>query len=290
LLYKDDQDDLITLANDQDLAEVIKMQGTLLRLLLEEVILPASADSVPPPVDEQRSYTPPPWDLVESKLEIRMRKQEEREQRKAIRLEKQKLRQEQQAKKELAREMRGKGRSRGRPAVVAVAPTVQAPAPVPAPVPLVYPTYYSDSYKGCFDGNGMVEMEDGSKKKVKEVQPGDVVRTEFGAHAVAKVTRSPVLAERPLVVFNDILLTRKHPVFVDGKWHRPTDVGTIKTVWIDYWYNFELEGGSNHEDHAVWINDVLVATLGKDVGFADTNEEWGSGYWKHNQQCDEHNM
>ena len=79
-------------------------------------------------------------------------------------------------------------------------------------------------------------------------------------------------------------LTIGHPVLINGEWKCPFEICSTQKLFVDFWYNFELEGGPyvpqlNYcrlcclqiRDHSVVINGLVLATLGKecDCRFSD---------------------
>lgn len=64
-------------------------------------------------------------------------------------------------------------------------------------------TFYDfcDSGGCCFTGDSLVTMADGSRKRIDEVMPGDLVKTPFGFSEVDWI-RLPKLADRPLLAMS----------------------------------------------------------------------------------------
>jgi hypothetical protein len=50
-----------------------------------------------------------------------------------------------------------------------------------------------------------------------------------------------------------------HPVFYEGTWTHPANIGRIERVYTDAIYNFVLDGG-----HTLDINGITTCTLGHD--------------------------
>jgi Mg-chelatase subunit ChlD len=129
----------------------------------------------------------------------------------------------------------------------------------PAYAPSALIAQISSSSIGCFDGNSMIEIADGTKVPVKNVQPGTMVYTPFG-HAQVKVAikiRVPN-GKTDLVKVNDMLITPWHPIRANGTWvfpkeHSPDTYGTHD---CDFVYNLVLDS-----IHIVNINGVGVCTL-----------------------------
>eukprot|EP00771_Trimastix_marina_P003626 gnl/Trimastix_PCT/493.p1 GENE.gnl/Trimastix_PCT/493~~gnl/Trimastix_PCT/493.p1 ORF type:complete len:378 (+),score=106.51 gnl/Trimastix_PCT/493:114-1247(+) len=142
------------------------------------------------------------------------------------------------------------------------------------------------SYNICVDGEGLVSMADGSEKPVKELRPGDRVRSEFGDSTLARVLRQEIHGPKPLVAWRGFLITPCHPLQHEGAWYHPEELAAPERRHIDSLYNLELGDDARATgDHAVRINGVLVATLGKDVGprlkarKPQLDSAYGTGYW-----------
>ncbi|KAH3759430.1 hypothetical protein Pelo_8755 [Pelomyxa schiedti] len=138
----------------------------------------------------------------------------------------------------------------------------------------------------CFLGDGIVQMADGSTKKVADITVGDEITTETGSsRRITRISYDPVMAETKVIFLNGLGLTTGHPVFASGEWTHPFEIKPVETHYVEGWYNFELEGGPNVTDHSVIINGLVLATLGKDCGDRMTSG-WpkhdilfGRGYW-----------
>ncbi len=118
---------------------------------------------------------------------------------------------------------------------------------------------YNNTSGGCFRGDGLVRMSDGSSKRVDCIRKGDHV---FGGKVMV-VTKYACLHNRiSLVKINNLWLTPYHPVLINGKWKFPIDVAKIEECECEYVYNFAL-----HSGHIMSIGDVNCVTLGH--GFTD---------------------
>ncbi|KAH3723301.1 hypothetical protein Pelo_17995 [Pelomyxa schiedti] len=141
-------------------------------------------------------------------------------------------------------------------------------------------------FQKCFTGDGKVAMGNGTKKYVKDIVVGDIVATEATPKSVVKVEVLKVNSVTPMCWIGDTWLTPGHPISVNGNWIHPFETVSVQEIFITELFNFELEGGPLSPNHSVWINDVLVCTLGKDCGTRITtgwpraNEIYGTGYWR----------
>ncbi|KAH3743864.1 hypothetical protein Pelo_14740 [Pelomyxa schiedti] len=140
-------------------------------------------------------------------------------------------------------------------------------------------------FRKCFTGEGSVTMADGSEKKVCDVQIGDHVKTESGIKTVCLVEMKTVEKVIPMCEVGGVWLTPGHPVFMGGIWTHPFEISPIVNKFVSYLFNFELSGGPLSPDHSIWINNLLVCTLGKDCGtrivrgWPKADEQAGTGYW-----------
>jgi len=135
---------------------------------------------------------------------------------------------------------------------------------------------------GCFNGDAVVRLADNSHMKVSQLISGDLVSTEKGTRKIDRVVCFPVYAATPSVLVNGVLFSKLHPIFDSGKWNHASSLAPVADHFVDCWYNLELEGGATINDHSVWVNNMLVATLGKSIPeFGPANDaKWGTGYWQ----------
>ncbi|KAH3759343.1 hypothetical protein Pelo_8821 [Pelomyxa schiedti] len=145
--------------------------------------------------------------------------------------------------------------------------------------------YEESKFRKCFTGDGIVSMGDGSYKKAKAVCAGDIVKTESGIKRVTRIEVKRVNGIIPMCEVYGVWLTPGHPVFVGGMWTHPFEISQVVQRYVSELFNFELSGGPLSPDHSVWINNLLVCTLGKDCGtrivsgWPKADDEAGTGYW-----------
>lgn len=82
---------------------------------------------------------------------------------------------------------------------------------------------------GCFTGDTLVLMSDGTEKPIQDIQPGDTILTrasETDAMLVpARVGRVHTVEEDGYIIINDTLrVTAAHRMFVDGQWQAAGDI------------------------------------------------------------------
>jgi len=110
---------------------------------------------------------------------------------------------------------------------------------------------------GCFTGDSLITMDDGSTLHVKDIQKGDVV---WGGYMVKALIKTRVQKEVGMVLFNTGLgITPWHPIKVeeDREWVFPCQVDNVVKLYVEYYYNLVLETG-----HVVHLNGYYVSTLG----------------------------
>ncbi len=103
----------------------------------------------------------------------------------------------------------------------------------------------------CFLGASRMKMADGTEKRCDEIQPGDVEAAGYRIRCVIKtlvpyadVVRLENRALRPADAAHldeSGGYTLWHPVFMEGRWQHPADVGRVERVATDAIYNFVLE-------------------------------------------------
>ncbi|KAL0233377.1 hypothetical protein GEMRC1_012122 [Eukaryota sp. GEM-RC1] len=101
---------------------------------------------------------------------------------------------------------------------------------------------YHSAQAGCIAGHCSVAVEGGSKR-VDEVVAGDVLAN--GARVVCVVKTVCSNATPMVLLKNDLLLTPYHPVFDNGTWDFPINLGKSDLYHVDAVYNFVLD--SQHE-------------------------------------------
>jgi Hint-domain len=125
----------------------------------------------------------------------------------------------------------------------------------------------------CFTADALVEMADGTLKRLSEVQVGDKVVTgpEGGEGFVTETLVHPVddtVRVAMLETAHGTLVgTPDHPVFHDGEWiefaELPNRELTLERRHVDAFYNLEIDGHLLEESmHAYVVNGVLASGLG----------------------------
>jgi uncharacterized protein YegL len=138
-----------------------------------------------------------------------------------------------------------------------------------------------DASGGCFDGDCLVTMADGSKKPAKFIVRGDKVRSFSGEEAeVYESVKTKIIPTAEGIIFKDdfkdgLKITGWHPVFIDGKWIFPNRApwkmvatgGTTAMCGLNIVYSFAVRaiGDSKSKLHGMEVDGIPVATLGHDV-------------------------
>jgi len=126
---------------------------------------------------------------------------------------------------------------------------------------------------GCLDGDTMIWMADGSQKRIKDIQPGDMVYSKDRVPAkVINVYSGPdnniyrLIAESGKTV----LASKTHPLFIDGEMKKACDVRigdrvltkdgyeTVMTVSIDAKYGKKVYNLVFEEETSFFGNDIVV--------------------------------
>jgi len=77
--------------------------------------------------------------------------------------------------------------------------------------------FYDCGGGGCFYGDCEVSLYDNKVKKVREICKGDVLSNGAKVECVVKIKGSVEV----LLLTGGLLITRNHPIKVNGNWKRP---------------------------------------------------------------------
>ena len=117
-----------------------------------------------------------------------------------------------------------------------------------------------DDFDGCFHGECIVLLANGSMKLVKDIRRGDVLRTPNGSEATVTYTVKIMCAKgkASMVTFESgLIITPWHPIRIDGHWTFPHNIRHENIIECQEVYNFVLDKG-----HISIINGVECVTLG----------------------------
>jgi len=124
---------------------------------------------------------------------------------------------------------------------------------------LVDMSSYHDRGGGCFSGECLVSMADGSKKRVDSLTKGDIVAVPGGTTASVRCVWQTVFEDgltELSVLPGGLRITPWHPVRVRGEWRFPQDLSPAYESACDAVYSFLLDQG-----HVVLINGIECVGL-----------------------------
>jgi len=114
---------------------------------------------------------------------------------------------------------------------------------------------------GCFNGEALVVLADGSCKCVKDLKKGDRLRN--GATVQCLIEQDCDKTSRPIMCdINGVLLTPYHPVAIKDCWYFPIDITPAKAVSVASWFNLVLEDEEQKKYEVEFENGVKAITLG----------------------------
>eukprot|EP00047_Mylnosiga_fluctuans_P018893 m.76241 g.76241 ORF g.76241 m.76241 type:complete len:759 (+) comp7857_c0_seq1:26-2302(+) len=108
---------------------------------------------------------------------------------------------------------------------------------------------FYDRSGGCFFGSNTVVLAGGQSVAIRDLRRGDQVLGGDGQyHAVACVVFTPIEVGQRATYYDigdGVLMTAYHPVYANGAWVFPIDVGQRRDVDTEGMYNFLLEDGTD---------------------------------------------
>jgi len=124
---------------------------------------------------------------------------------------------------------------------------------------LVSMSSYYDRGGGCFSGECLVSMADGSERRVDSLTKGDMVTVPGGATASVRGVWKTVFENGSTelsVLPGGLRATPWHPVRVRGAWKFPQDLAPARETSCDAVYSFALDQG-----HVLLINGIECVGL-----------------------------
>jgi hypothetical protein len=121
-------------------------------------------------------------------------------------------------------------------------------------------SYLDKMQNGCFTGDCLIKMNNGTEKKVSDIEKDDIVQGGFNVKAIII---TPVNKEVEMVVFTrGLKITPWHPMIIkdDDQWAFPIELHKITNIYVDNYYNLILETG-----HIIELNTHQVVTLGHGI-------------------------
>lgn len=159
----------------------------------------------------------------------------------------------------------GRGGSRARRGSAAGAtPRRGAAAYAPPPTRVSMASFHNRS-NPCFDGNARVALPDGATSRVADVKRGMEVATPGGTTArVLCVVRTSCMdgVQDLCKLPGGLLVTKYHPVRIDGAWKFPCDVVDAVERPCPAVYSFVLDVSSATGEPVMIIDGIEAATLG----------------------------
>ena len=121
----------------------------------------------------------------------------------------------------------------------------------------------------CFDENCLVEMFDGSQKRIADIKIGDVVKSykngEYVAGNVTNTLPHPVNGIVNMVKKGGLIADSKHPLFIDGEWKYAENLKDAEHYqsYYDVLYNLEIDGDKIYKsEHNYIIDGNICSGLG----------------------------
>lgn len=121
----------------------------------------------------------------------------------------------------------------------------------------------------CFTSNTKVTMEDGSFKKIVDIEIGDYVLSyKDGKYVRGVVTDKiphPTNDVVEVVKYKGMISDRLHPFYDNGEWKPICEAKGIEfgTQYVDTFYNLEIDGNVLFEsEHNFIVEDFVVSGLG----------------------------
>lgn len=159
---------------------------------------------------------------------------------------------------------------------------VKLPPPVPSRSYSSYPSYssyrsssiapqpvnmsaYNNRNAGCFHEDCVITMQDGSLKKCKDIQRGDIISSGDSIDGIFITDLSNVGNKVPLVHYEDntnrtnpLIITPYHPMKINGKWTFPIDlVNNEVDTHCTMLYSFVLKNRTS----SIIVNSIECITL-----------------------------
>jgi len=137
----------------------------------------------------------------------------------------------------------------------------------------------------CHTFDSQVEMADGTTKAIGEVKVGDKVKSIKDG-----IVTEGTVTDHLTHVTNDVMRTIKttngyteinHPILVDGEWVAAKELGEVESVFVDNFYNLEIDGNVSTSDHNFIVDGMVSSGLGD-------NKELNTKYQRQSKQLTKH--
>jgi hypothetical protein len=137
----------------------------------------------------------------------------------------------------------------------------------------------------CHTFDSKVEMADGTFKAIGNINVGDKVKSIKDG-----IVTEGTVTDHLNHITNDVMRVVKtsngyaeinHPVLVDGKWIAAGELGEHESMFIDNFYNLEIDGNEANSDHNFIVDGLVSSGLGD-------NAELNAKYQRQPKQLTKH--
>ena len=137
----------------------------------------------------------------------------------------------------------------------------------------------------CHTFDSKVEMADGTHKAIGEVKVGDKVKSIKDG-----IVTEGTVTDHLTHVTNDVMRVIKttngyteinHPILKDGNWIAAKELGEVESVFVDNFYNLEIDGNISESDHNFIVDGMVSSGLGD-------NKELNAKYQRQPKQLTKH--
>ena len=146
-------------------------------------------------------------------------------------------------------------------------PTTIQNEPEPTPSDIRQTQFHDSS--PCFVSGTLIDMFDGSTKEIQDIKEGDLVKSfKDGEYVSGKVTKKLIYEINdvmPVALLEGITGSIYHPVLINNKWIELGEAPIEKeldNMFIDTYYNLEIDGDNNNSNHNYIINGHIMSGLG----------------------------
>jgi Mg-chelatase subunit ChlD len=114
---------------------------------------------------------------------------------------------------------------------------------------------------GCFTGDSLILMHDGSQRRADNIRPGDRVFSSSGSGPAVRTVVKQIIPDGltyvvPLGENGCCRITPWHPVRNGTSWYFPANVREVEPVAVSAVYNFVLM-----DEHTINVDGVIACTL-----------------------------
>jgi hypothetical protein len=128
---------------------------------------------------------------------------------------------------------------------------------------------FKEPLYACFVSGTLIDMFDGSTKEIQDIKEGDLVKSfKDSGYVSGKVTKKLVYEINdvmPVAILEGITGSIYHPVLINNEWIELGEAPIEKeldNMFIDTYYNLEIDGDNNNSNHNYIINGHIMSGLG----------------------------